>query len=268
MPVKTRNVAISVLVLAYSMFGIVGFVSEILSPTPIMKVLSSGLIFFSYATIAILSKRMKFRELFMALVPFNVFNIIDSYADLGMTIIKYQGTWGELSRLFTEYFWLKWDAVEANQTVTKEMILEKLGEKGFIIAKGVSDAASTVNGTINFTGNLPYVSEAGKLIDSFPEWVKILAIIIMGIYLFLDMATYILSNLVLFFGGPLFIIAISMIIIQTRANFAYLYVAFIAWPPIAAVFDSFIRIYIFRAIFFRLLRRHPLIQSYADGSYL
>jgi len=60
--------------------------------------------------------------------------------------------------------------------------------------------------------------------------------------------------------------AIVCLVFKLNVVYVYLFPQF--WLPIAATVDSFLRIYLLRALFFRLLKNHPLINSYAEGGWL
>lgn len=269
---RSRNAAISVLVLAYSMFGIVGFVSGMISPTPIVKVISSGLTIFSYTAIAILSKRLSFRELFTAMLPLNLINIVRSYADLGLMILKYQGGVGEVTRTLSEFVFLASEAHAINQTVTPEMVNEAIGPDAWTTILQVSHASNAVAGATDVSSSivhgLPVIGPVVEFFFSLPEWVGLLAGFFIIIYMVLDSAISILSNLFTLISSPIILVLSTFTVIHLKTNIAYIYIALAAWLPIAATVDSFTKIYVFRILFFRFMRNHPFIAAYAEGGPL
>ena len=252
---NTKGVAVSTIVLAYSMFGVIGFISSMVSCSPITRVISSGLTFFSYACISVLSKRMSFRELFRVLMPLNLFNVIKSYADTGYMILKYRSMFGGLLDWGNEYFWLNLDAIGNNETLTAEFINKTKGPEFLGIVE-------KVNNTSNFLDH-PYLSDINSFIEGIPTWVLAIIVGVILLYVAADFIIIFLSNMFTAITYPIIYVLAAFACIVFRLNVYYAYLIPHMWLPIAATVDSFLRIYILRALFFRFFKNHPLIASYA-----
>jgi len=258
-------VAVSTLVLAYSMFGVVGFVSSFVSPDPITRAVSSGVTIFSYACISVLSMKLRFRELFRVLMPLNVFNVVKAYADTGYMMLKYQSMWGNLVKYVNQHFWYVFDLkelVENNQTLTLELINSTKEGQGFI------DMASKMNETASLFNNIPFiddVSQWGEFIENLPTWVLGIVLILMIFFTASELFFSFISNAFTIVTYPIILLLGVFLVIHFRLNVWYVYLIPQFWIPVAATVDSFLRIYFFRALFFRFFRNHPLISQYAKG---
>jgi hypothetical protein len=254
----SKKISISTIILAFSMFGIIGFVSSMLSYSPISKFISSGFIIFSYASIAVLSKRLSFKELFKVLMPLNIINIIKSYLETGYMMMKMRGILGSILDWANDYLWLGIDAVKQNKSLTMEFINQTKG-KEFL------DMTLKINSTANLIPNIPYSNEISNFLEGIPDWLSIFALIILIFYIMGEFIFMFLSNLFTIITWPIIFVMSAIFCLHFKVNIFYAYLIPCFWVPIAAVVDSFLRIYIFRFIFFRLLKNNPLISSYAKG---
>jgi len=266
---RTGHVAVGTLVLAYSMFGVVGFVSSFVSPDPITRAISSGLTIFSYACISVLSMKLSFRELFRVLMPLNVFNVLKAYADTGYMMLKYQSMFGGLVKYFNQHFWYVFDLnelVKNNQTLTLELINSTKEGQDFIdMALKLNETASQIN---SLTPDVPFLGDAAKFIEGLPMWAMVIILVLVGFFAATELFFSLISNAFTIVTYPLIFVLGTLLILHFRLNVWYVYLIPQLWVPVAATVDSFLRIYILRALFFRFFRNHPLISQYAKGGNL
>jgi len=259
-------VAVSTLVLAYSMFGVVGFVSSFVSPDPITRAISAGLTLFSYACISVLSMKLSFRELFRVLMPLNVFNIVKAYADTGYMMLRYQSLFGDWIKYANQHFWYLSDLnelVKNNQTLTLELINSTKEGKDFIdMTLKLNETAHQING---LTPDLPFLGDAAKFIEGLPVWVVMIALIVGILFAGSEFFFSLISNAFTIVTCPIIFVLGVVCVINFRLNVWYVYLIPQLWVPVAATVDSFLRIYLLRALFFRFFRNHPLISQYAKG---
>ena len=242
---KSRNVAIQVIVLAYSMFGVIGLSSQMLSPSPIMYAIGSGLAIFAYSTIAVLSTRLSFRELFSVLMPLNIINAIKSYVELGYFYLKYQPFFDQVSNLGN----LVLEAAKKNVTLTSDYLTDNLG----------SDV-------LRFNLSIPYKEKFVNFVNGVPDWVAVVLFILILGYMGCDLILSVVSNLFAIITLPIVFAVTSVLIVSFNLNISYIYFALRIWIPIATTIDSFLRVYILRKLFFKFMKNHPLIKTYAEVS--
>jgi len=259
-------VAVGTLVLAYSMFGVVGFVSSFVSPDPITRAISSGLTIFSYACISVLSMKLSFKELFRVLMPLNVLNVVKAYADTGYMMLRYQSMFGGLLKYVNQHFWYVTDLAKSNQTLTLELINSTQEGRDFI------DMTLKMNETTNQIDNLipdlPFLGDAAKFIEGLPTWVLMIILILVILLSASELLFKLISNAFTIITYPIIYVLVALLVIHFRLNVWYVYLIPQLWVPVAATVDSFLRIYFFRALFFRFFRNHPLISQYAAGGNL
>jgi len=259
-------VAVSTLVLAYSLFGMIGFVSSFVSPDPITRVVSSGVTIFSYACISVLSMKLSFREMFRVLMPLNLLNIVKAYADTGYMMLRYQSMFGGLLKYVNQHFWYVADLAKSNQTLTLELINPTQEGRDFI------DMTLKMNETTNQINNLipdiPFLGDAAKFIQGLPAWVLGIVLIIVLFFTASELFFSFISNAFTIVTYPLIFVLGTLLVLHFRLNVWYVYLIPQLWVPVAATMDSFLRIYILRALFFRFFRNHPLISQYAAGGNL
>jgi len=243
---KSQKLSIQVIVLAYSMFGVIGLSSQMLLPSPILYAINSGLSVFAYSAIAVLSKRLSFRELFNVMMPLNILNAVSAYLNLGYFYLKHQSLFNQIN----EFGRVAIEAAKNNVTLSSDYLVENMG----------SDV-------LRFNTSIPIIEQVKTAIPDLsfiPDWVAYLLAVCIFIYMVLDLSFSIISNIFTIITIP--IIYIAIVLIAFEFNLGYLYIYFIPkiWIPIAATVDSFLRIYILRALFFRFMKHHPLIKSYME----
>jgi len=259
---RTGHVAVSTLVLAYSLFGMIGFVSSFVSPDPITRVVSSGVTIFSYACISVLSMKLSFREMFRVLMPLNLLNIVKAYADTGYMMLRYQSMFGGLLKYVNQHFWYVADLAKSNQTLTLELINSTQEGRDFI------DMALKMNETNTLIPDIPFLGDAAKFIQGLPAWVLGIVLIIVLFFTASELFFSFISNAFTIVTYPIILLLGAFLVIHLRLNVWYVYLIPQLWVPVAATVDSFLRIYFFRALFFRFFRNHPLISQYAAGGNL
>ena len=239
---NTRSVSIQVLVLAYSMFGVIGFSSKLFAPSPITYAIGSGLILFSYSCIAVLSKKLSFKQLFVVLVPLNILNIISAYASLAYTYMKYQPLYDSLFQYADVVIY------NAKNNITTPTMREYFN--------------TTDKSFPSLEFEIPYIDKISSALTGLPDWVWIILLVLIIGYVAFDLVLKFLENVFTTLTYPVIIIALSLMIIKSDLPTSLIYFIPQLWIPIAATFDSFLRIYILRALFFRFMRNHPYIKQH------
>jgi len=241
------------------MFGIVGFLSEMLSPTPIVQFISSGLTLFSYACIAVLSKRMSFKELFKVLMPLNIINIARTYAEGALFWVRFKPVLDPALDYANTKIQVGIEAIRNNVTVTREYLNQTLGKEFFEIDSQLNETVRSIPSFIDEKGITDFLS-------SVPTWAYAILLIITVIWVGSSLLIKLLNNLFTAVTYPIIYFILLCCVVVFKMNIIYVYVILnIGWLPLATTVDSFLRIYILRALFFRFLKKHPLIFAYSEG---
>lgn len=241
---KSKHIAIQVIILGYSLFGVIGLTSQLLAPSPITYFIGSSLVFFSYSTIAVLSKKLNFKELFYILIPLNIMQITKSYASLGLFYLKFKPILDQME----EYYGIAIETVRDNVTLTPDYLKE------------VGTDISLLNVTV------PYVDKIEVFTQNIPTWAFGVIGVVLVLYMASDLMIQFLSNAFTVLTYPIVLIITALCVTFYGVTPMAIYYVPRLWIPIASVIDSFLRIYILRALFFRLLKNHPLIKTYAEDT--
>lgn len=237
----SKHTAIQVVILGYSMFGIIGLSSRFFSSSPITYAIGSSLTIFSYSTIAILSKKLTFKELFTTLIPLNIINALSSYVTMGFTYIKYQPFFD----MVFEYGDVFINATKHNTTVP-----------------GLKEYFNTTEKQILPKFEIPYLNSINQFFNEIPIWVYLILGVLIIIWVLADIIISFISDLFFWISYPLITLGIAFLIIYSDTPASLIYFLPKIWIPIASTVDSFLRIYVLRALFFRFFKNHPLVKQY------
>lgn len=243
---NAKNTSISVLILGYSLFGSIGLISTSFSASPIIWAIGSSLTLFAYSSIAILSKRITFKQLFITLIPLNIINAIASYAKVGLLYLKYQPIYDLASKYSIKYMEVSKLARENNITLTEDYLNNSLGPDLYQFRSAIN---RTSNKKIDFLEKIPN-----------PVYYTFFAILV--IYVSADFILGFIQNMVSLITYPIVMVISMLVAVHYNISIVVAYFVPQIWLPIAATIDSFLRIYILRGIFVRFLRTHPLIKQY------
>lgn len=183
--------------------------------------------------------------------------MVKAYAETGFTILIVQSLFGRWFDWGNEYFQVVRDGLANNETITAEYLNKTVS----------TDALNAIGKVTNMTSNLsnhPQLIKIQEYVEGVPAWLLIIIMLFLTINVCFDLVIAGLQNAFLIMTYPIIYALTALLILLFRLNIIYIYVIPQLWLPLAATVDSFLRIYILRALFFRFFRNHPLISTYAS----